>query len=90
MVLMRVHDSFILHHAYGENGEVEEAMRKAFFEVTGENISKIDEEILTWTYRKDRDDTVEAKTLNVDAILNADADVSKWRKRHKHWYASQS
>ena len=85
-----VHDSFILHHAYGESGEVEEAMRKAFFEVTGENISKIDEEILTWTYRKDQDDTLEAKTLNVDAILNADADVSQWRERHKHWYASQS
>jgi hypothetical protein len=85
-----VHDSFILHHAYGENGEVEEAMRKAFFEVTGENISKIDEEILTWTYRKDHDDAAEAKTLNVDAILNADADLSQWRERHKYWYASQS
>ena len=85
-----VHDSFILHHAYGESGEVEEAMRKAFFEVTGENISKIDEEILTWTYRKDQDDTLEAKILNVNAILNADADVSQWRERHKHWYGSQS
>jgi hypothetical protein len=85
-----VHDSFILHHAYGESGEVEEAMRKAFFEVTGENISKIDEEILTWTYRKDHDDAAEAKTLNVNAILNADADVLQWRERHKYWYASQS
>jgi hypothetical protein len=27
-----VHDSFILHHAYAESGEVEEAMRKAFYE----------------------------------------------------------
>ena len=85
-----VHDSFILHHAYGANGEVEEAMRKAFFEVTGENISKIDEEILTWTYRRDHDDTLEATTLNVDAILSADADVSQWRERHKYWHASQS
>ena len=65
-------------------------MRKAFFEVTGENISKIDEEILTWTYRKDHDDAAKAKTLNVEAILNADADASHWRERHKHWYASQS
>jgi hypothetical protein len=85
-----VHDSFILHHVYGENGEAEEAMRKAFFEVTGENISKMDEEILTWTYRKDHDDSAEAKTLNVDAILNADADLPQWRERHKYWYASQS
>jgi hypothetical protein len=50
----------------------------------------MDEEILTWTYRKDHDDVAEAKTLNVDAILNADADVSQWRERHKHWYASKS
>jgi hypothetical protein len=25
-----------------------------------------------------------------NAILNADADVSQWRERHKHWYGSQS
>ena len=48
-----VHDSFILHHGYGESGEVEEAMRRAFYEEVGQHISKIDEEILTWTYRKD-------------------------------------
>ena len=41
-----VHDSFILHHAYGESGEVEEAMRRAFYEEVGEHISKIDKEIL--------------------------------------------
>ena len=34
-----VHDSFILHHAYGETGEVEEAMRRAFYEEVGEHIS---------------------------------------------------
>ena len=64
-----VHDSFILHHAYGESGEVEEAMRRAFYEEVGEHISKIDEEILTWTYRKDENDTAEAKTL--DCLMSA-------------------
>jgi len=53
-----VHDSFILHHAYGESGEVEEAMRRAFYEEVGNHISKIDEEILTWDYRKAKDDTL--------------------------------
>ena len=84
-----VHDSFILHHAYGEGGEVEEAMRKAFYEEVGEHISKIDEEILTWTYRKDEDDTAEAKTLDIDTILRADDDVSHWRERHHLWYAQR-
>ena len=82
-----VHDSFILHHAYGESGEVEEAMRRAFYEEVGEHISKIDEEILTWTYRKDEDDTAEAKTLDVAAIVSADDDVLQWRERHRLWYA---
>ena len=84
-----VHDSFILHHAYGESGEVEEAMRRAFYEEVGEHISKIDEEILTWDYRKAKDDTVDVKTLELDAILSADDDVSQWRGRHSLWYAQR-
>jgi len=84
-----IHDSFILHHAYGESGEVEEAMRRAFYEEVGEHISKIDEEILTWDYRKAKDDTLEVKTLELDAILSADDDVSQWRERHSLWYAQR-
>jgi len=84
-----VHDSFILHHAYGESGEVEEAMRRAFYEEVGNHISKIDEEILTWDYRKAKDDTLEVKTLELDAILSADGDVSQWRGRHSLWYAQR-
>ena len=84
-----VHDSFILHHAYGESGEVEEAMRRAFYEEVGEPISKIDKEILTWTYRKDEDDTGRPKMLKLDTILRADDDVSHWRERHQLWYAQR-
>ena len=84
-----VHDSFILHHAYGESGEVEEAMRRAFYEEVGNHISKIDEEILTWDYRKAKDDTLEVKTLELDAFLSADNDVSQWRGRHSLWYAQR-
>ena len=84
-----VHDSFILHHAYGESGEVEEAMRRAFYDLMREPISKIDKEILTWTYRKDEGDTDEPKTLELDAILSGDDDVSKWRERHQLWYAQR-
>ena len=84
-----IHDSFILHHAYGESGEVEEAMRRAFYEEVGNHISKIDEEILTWDYRKAKDDTLDVKTLDFDAILSADDDVSQWRGRHSLWYAQR-
>jgi hypothetical protein len=82
-----VHDSFILHHAYGASGEVEEAMRRAFYEEVGEHISKIDKEILTWDYRKDADTDVE--DLDVDTILHADDDLFQWRDRHQLWYAQR-
>ena len=84
-----VHDSFILHHAYGESGEVEEAMRKAFYDEVGEHISKIDKEILTWTYRKDEGDNDKPSTLDLDTILSADDDVSQWKERHQLWYAQR-
>ena len=84
-----VHDSFILHHAYGEGDEVEEAMRRAFYEEVGNHISKIDEEILTCDYRKAKDDTLEVKALELDAILSAEDDVSQWRKRHSLWCAQR-
>ena len=84
-----VHDSFILHHAYGESGEVEEAMRRAFYEEVGEHISKVDKEILTWTYRKDEGETDEPTTLELDTIISADDDVSQWRDRHQLWYAQR-
>ena len=64
-------------------------VRRAFYEEVGEHISKIDKEILLWTYRKDEGDTDEPKTLELDTILSADDDVSQWRERHQHWYAQR-
>ena len=64
-------------------------MRRAFYDEMREPITKIDREILTWTYRKDEDDTEQPKTLDLDAILSADDDVSQWRKRHQLWYAQR-
>ena len=64
-------------------------MRRAFYDQMREPISKIDKEILTWTYRKDEGDNDEPKTLELDAILSGDDDVSKWRERHQLWYAQR-
>lgn len=69
-----LHDSFILHNAYGESGEVEKAMRRADYEKEGVHISKIDEELLTWFYCKSDADTTKTKALDIDAILSADAE----------------
>ena len=54
-----------------------------------EHISKIDKEILTWTHRKEEDDSGKPTTLELDTILSADDDVSQWRVRHQLWYAQR-
>ena len=84
-----IHDSFILHHAYAELGEIEEVMRRAFYEEMGDHISKVDTEILSWKDRKDgeADNTEPAPTI--DQILMSDDDVSQWRQRHQLWYESR-
>ena len=81
------HDSFIVHHGYAWTGEIEEIMRRAYFEEVGEHISKVDTEILSWSYRKD-DTAEEPASLDVDAIVKADDDVSAWRERHRVWYGA--
>jgi hypothetical protein len=82
-----VHDSFILFHGFCENGEVEEAMRRAFFERFHADIP-IKQEIIDWTYRKDTADRNgnNFRPLDIETILQADNDVSKWRERHSLWY----
>ena len=84
-----VHDSFIVHHGYAETGEIEEIMRRAFFEVMGDHITKLDTEILSWTYRKVEDQPASATTLSVHDVLRGDDDVSAWRQRQDWWYAER-
>ena len=84
-----VHDSFIMHHAFAELGEIEEVMRRAFYEEMGEHISKIDTEILSWTYRKAEPTNSLKSAPSVEQIMLAEKDISLWRKRHQCWYASR-
>ena len=84
-----IHDSFIVHHGYAETGDIEEIMRRSFYEEIGEHISKVDTEILTWHYRKDDTQANSSDAPSIDQILNADDDVSQWRERHKIWHSSK-
>lgn len=80
-----VHDSFILHHAYAETGELEEAMRRAFYSRFQADIP-MSEEVIDWTYRKDNSDSCEPQKLDIDILLKTDEYVSQWRERHNIWY----
>lgn len=80
-----VHDSFIVHHGYAWTGEIEEIMRRAYYEEVGEQISKVETEILSWSYRKETQ-TEETGELDIETILVSDNDVSGWANRHHLWF----
>ena len=81
-----VHDSFICHHGYAETGEIEEIMRKAFFEEMNEHISKVDKEILSWSYEKE---DYTSDSPSVEQVLSVLDESSQWEQRHILWEDSE-
>ena len=84
-----VHCSFILHHGYCESGEVEEAMRRAFYERFQADIP-VKQELINWSYRKQESEDGDFPAIDIDTLLKTDKDVSQWKKRHQEWYARRS
>lgn len=77
--VLPVHDSFIMHYAFGDMGELEEAMRRAFHDYFKEDI-KISEEIgimLTSSF-----DDEEFEDLTVEQVANGPAEYSSWNARN--------
>lgn len=81
-----VHDNFILHYSYAQTGEVEEALRRAFFDELYGHITKGDTEILSWSCRKDGEDVSAVKSLAAGITENVDDGLSLWRSRHNVWH----
>jgi hypothetical protein len=65
-----VHESFIMHHGYG--GELEEAMRRAFYERRESDIP-VKQEVITWPVSDDSP----PKSVSVDEVREADAEYSQ-------------
>ena len=79
-----VHDSFIMHHAYG--GELEEAIRRAFYERFNSDIP-IKEEILealpALPYEEQPDN------LSVEDIIKGEVEYAQWQDRDRMWWANK-
>ena len=74
-----IHDSFIMHHGYG--GELEESMRRTFYDRFGKNIG-IKSEIIEEIKPKDIDpNNIEWDDTSIEAILEGDKEYSKWQDR---------
>ncbi|QPI85098.1 hypothetical protein I3V23_11080 [Rhodobacterales bacterium HKCCA1288] len=84
--VLPVHDSFIVNRHVEGSGDLEEVMRKAYFEVTGHRIGKIDTTLLSWSRGKQPSkikDTVFKATKYVARALSVDAEKSGWAMRQR-------
>ena len=75
-----IHDSFIMHHSFGTYGELEEAMRRAFYERFKKDIAVSRDLVVQHKSNIpiDKDGFV---SLEIDDILNAENEYSQWRDR---------
>ena len=76
-----VHDSFIMHHAFGSSGELEEAMRRAYYNRNGKDIGVSNEIIMYQTDNKNNNKSDET----FDDILNPEPEYSRWSNRDDLW-----
>ena len=79
-----IHDSFIMHHGFSTYGELEEAMRRAFYDRFHRSINVSKEMVVKQKSNIpiDKDGFV---SLEIDDILNAENDYSQWRDRDDMW-----
>ena len=73
--VLPVHDSFIMHYAFGDMGELEEAMRRAFHDYFKQDIN-VSEEIgvmLASSF-----DDKEFEDLTVEQVANGPTEYSSW------------
>jgi hypothetical protein len=79
-----IHDSFIMHHGFGTYGELEEAMRRAFYDRFHRDIG-VSKELVVKHKSNIQNDKDELSTPSFDDIINAENDYSQWRDRDDMW-----
>jgi len=86
-----IHDSFVMHHGFGTYGELEEAMRRAFYERFNKDIKVKGDMVVEVKSTKDYpigDKNFFADT-SVDGIIKAENDYSQWRDRDDMWMSRE-
>tara|TARA_B100001057_G_scaffold368808_1_gene372379 strand:- start:387 stop:641 length:255 start_codon:yes stop_codon:yes gene_type:complete len=77
--VLPVHDSFIMHYAFGDMGELEETMRRAFHDHFKKDI-KVSEEIGVMLPSSFDDEKFE--DLTVQEIADGPVECSLWNRRN--------
>ena len=79
-----IHDSFIMHHAYGSMGELEEAMRRTFYERFNRDIGVKHEMVEEVQHLNDKS-SKDVNLMDLDELLEEDKEFSKWEERETLW-----
>ena len=77
--VLPVHDSFIMHHAFGDLGELEEAMRRAFYHHFKKDIRVKGEigELMAGSF-----DGRDSDELSFDELIDGEPEYSRWNGRN--------
>ena len=84
-----VHDSFIMHHAFGNDGskeesELEEAMRRAFHDRFHRDIGISRELVVRQEMKDTSNKTLEVKE-GLEDLLDTESEYSLWKNRDDMW-----
>ena len=80
-----IHDSFVMHHGYA--GELEESMRRTFYDRFGQDI-KVKAEMIEEVKPKDDYPIGHPKfwqDISIEALLEGDKEYSQWQDRDDMW-----
>ena len=77
--ILPVHDSFIMHYKFGEFGELEEAMRRAFYHHFKKDIKVKGEigELMAGSF-----DGRDSDELSFDELIDGEPEYSRWNARN--------
>ena len=77
--VLPVHDSFIMHHAFGDLGELEEAMRRAFYHHFKKDIKVKGEigELMAGSF-----DGRDSDELSFDGLIDGEPEYTRWHVRN--------
>ena len=78
-----VHDSFIMHHAFGASGELEEAMRRAYYNRNGKDINVSNEIVIPQNTSIKANETF-------DEVLDPEPEYSQWKNRDVMWMSEKN
>jgi len=77
-----IHDSFITRHAFGNSGELEEAMRRAFYDRFNRDIGISRELVTTHSISEIN------KNEDLSDVFKSDGPYSLYNKRNDLWFSS--